>query len=86
MKVRSLEGERCDFCKNGILESKKVREIYKRNNEIVIIDDVPTFVCNYCGERYFLADVSKKMRAIAESRDRIKNKISVPLAEYGDYA
>ncbi|MFQ5637476.1 MAG: YgiT-type zinc finger protein [bacterium] len=43
-----------------------MREIYKRKNDIVIIDEVPTFVCNHCGEKYFLSEVSKKMRAIAE--------------------
>lgn len=85
MKKRSLEGERCDFCEIGILESKRVREVYRKNSDMVIIDDVPAFVCNHCGERYYLSEVSKKMREIAENQERIRNRISVPLAEYDEF-
>lgn len=82
MEKLSLEGERCDFCETGTLESKRVRDIYRKNTDLVIIDDVPALVCNHCGERYYLSEVSKKMRHIAENREKIKNKISVPIAEY----
>ena len=84
MKKKSLEGERCDFCEVGTLEYKTVREIYKKNDDIVIIDDVPTFACTHCGERYYLSEVSKKMRQIAENQESIRNRISVPLAEYNN--
>ena len=84
MKKKSLEGERCDFCEVGALEYKTVREIYRKKNDIVIIDDVPTFACSHCGERYYLPEVSKKMRQIAENQKSILNRISVPLAEYNN--
>ncbi|MFQ5707835.1 MAG: YgiT-type zinc finger protein [bacterium] len=80
----SLEGERCDFCEKGTLKAKRVREIFRKNQDIVLIDDVPAFVCNHCGERYYLADVNRKLRDIAENQEKIKNRISVPLADYED--
>lgn len=82
MEKLSLEGERCDFCETGTLKSKRVREIYRKNTDLVIIDEVPAFVCDHCGERYYLSNVSKKMRFIAENQKKIRNKISVPIADY----
>ena len=84
MVEKTLQGERCDFCEIGTLRFKRVREFYRKGEDVVIIDDVPAFVCNYCGERYYLAEVSKKMRHIAENGEKLKNRISVPVAEYGE--
>ena len=77
-----LEEERCDFCYNGNLQFKLCREIIKQGKELEIIENVPTFICNHCGMRYHLAEVTKKMNAIASNKAKLKHKISVPIAEY----
>lgn len=65
-----MNEQRCGFCETGTLLSRKVREIYRKKKDFIIIDDVPTFVCSHCGERYYLAEVSKRMRAIADDQDK----------------
>jgi len=82
MKNLELEGEGCDFCKTGTLQFERCREIFRQNGELIVIQNVPTFVCNNCGMYYHLANVAKKMRSIADNKVKIKDKISIPLAEY----
>ena len=82
MYSKDIEGERCDFCENGKLRFKLCREIIKREEDLTIVEKVPTFICNYCGMRYHLAEVTKKMNSIAMNKSELKHKISVPIAEY----
>ena len=48
----------------------------------MIIDNVPAYVCNTCGEHYHLAPVAKKLRNIAENRSKIEEWISVPITTF----
>lgn len=82
MYGKELEGERCDFCDSGNLQLKHCREIIKREQDLIIIDKVPAFICNYCGMRYHLAEVTKKMTSIAKNRSKRNRQISVPIAEF----
>lgn len=82
MKKKELEGERCDFCETGTLQFRQCREILRQNGELIVIQNVPTFVCNFCGMHYHLANVAKKMRQIAENKEQITHQISVPIAEF----
>ncbi|MBM3240976.1 type II toxin-antitoxin system MqsA family antitoxin [Candidatus Poribacteria bacterium] len=77
-----MENERCDFCHEGRLKAQNVREYYRYQGEIVIIDNVPAYVCNTCGEHYHLAPVAKKLRNIAENRSKIEEWISVPITTF----
>ena len=48
----------------------------------MIIEDVPAWVCNKCGERYHHARVFKRMRQIAAGSGRITKHVRVPVARY----
>jgi len=75
-----LTGERCDFCESGRLRGRKVREYYGPGRSTVVIDDVPAFVCDQCGHRYFAAQVAKDMRALFRRRANLRERISFPRA------
>ncbi|MBI1930795.1 YgiT-type zinc finger protein [Candidatus Poribacteria bacterium] len=77
-----MENERCDFCHEGRLHVQMVREYYRYQGDLVIIDNVPAYVCNTCGEHYHLARVAKKLRSIAENRSEIKERIPVPITTF----
>jgi len=72
MYNNELENEHCDFCENGKLQFKLCREIIKRGKELTIIENVPAFICNHCGMHYHLAEVTKKMSAIARNKGKLK--------------
>ncbi|HLN87069.1 MAG TPA: YgiT-type zinc finger protein [Candidatus Limnocylindrales bacterium] len=87
-KARDLTGEICTRCCVGRLAAKRGREYFRHGDEMMIIEDVPAWVCNKCGERYHHARVFKRMREIAAGSGRITKHVRVPVARYkaGDQA
>ena len=77
-----MEGERCDFCSDGRLEQTQVREYYRVGRGLVVIENVPAYVCSKCGERYYDADVAKQMRKLSKRGRQIKQRISFPLVRF----
>lgn len=77
-----MEGDRCDFCESGRLCGRRVREYYRVGKGLVVIDGVPAFVCDRCGERYYEADVAKQMRLLSRRRSSLKEKVSFPRVSF----
>lgn len=77
-----MEGDRCDFCSEGRLRSHQVREYYRAGKGLVVMERVPAYVCDKCGERYYDAHVAKQMRQLAKKRARVKARISFPLIRF----
>ena len=78
----SMEGDRCDFCLEGRLKAQEVREYYRAGKGLVVIEKVPAYVCEKCGERYYQAHVAKQMRQLAKRAPRVKARISFPLIRF----
>jgi YgiT-type zinc finger domain-containing protein len=55
--------ERCTFCK-GTLQEGKTEFIARVGDEIIVIRDVPAYVCDRCGEAYYSAEISRKIDAV----------------------
>jgi YgiT-type zinc finger domain-containing protein len=68
----------CYFCGKGVLEDKKVTVDFRWGTHLVVIEEVPAKVCSECGERYYSAEVSRKMERIAIEGKKEKT-IEVPL-------
>ena len=83
-----MTGELCALCCEGHLEAKRGREYFRHGEALIIIEDVPAWVCNKCGERYHHARVFKRMRQIAAVRHHLTEHVHVPVAHYqpGDEA
>jgi YgiT-type zinc finger domain-containing protein len=79
-----MEGDHCDFCLAGRLRSRQVREYYRIGKGLVLIENIPAFVCEKCGERYYEAAVAKRMRQLAKMRPRVKKRVSFPLVRFQD--
>lgn len=57
--------EPCSLCK-GKMEHKRVDVIKKTNSKIVVINEVPAYVCQQCGERYYPLEVVESIEKILE--------------------
>lgn len=77
-----MEGERCDFCKSGRLRARLVREYYRVGRGLIIMDDVPAYVCAECGHRYFEAQVTRDMRRLSRRRSLLKDRVSLPRVSF----
>lgn len=57
--------ERCSYCK-GNLEKGKTEFIAHVGNEVIVVRDIPAYVCNQCGEAYFTPEISRKIDKIMD--------------------
>jgi YgiT-type zinc finger domain-containing protein len=76
-----VKREICEFC-DGVIEDTIARVPFHYKRHIIYVDNVPVRLCRKCGEVYFVASVYKQLERIAEGRNRIRSKISFPLADY----
>jgi YgiT-type zinc finger domain-containing protein len=72
---------KCHFCGGDVVE-KKVTVDYRWGEELlVVLKGVPAGVCQVCGEKYFKAEVVKKMEQTAISSEKVEEKIQIPILE-----
>ena len=80
--------KKCNFCGNKNFKNKEVEYIYKREGQILLVNNVPCEECEYCGERYYEAKVLKKIEQdfdkIFYGRKKTRKKLSVPVEEYAE--
>lgn len=78
----------CHFCGNKNFKDNKVQYTYKRDNNYMIVEDVPCKQCEFCGEQYFEASVLKNIEmefnAIHLKGKSVENKIVIPVEVYAD--
>jgi len=77
-----MKDEQCEYCE-GALGMQHVLVPFRYNGETIYVENVPTWVCAKCGEKYFDAPVYKRLEQIARQRKRIRRAITFPLAKFG---
>ena len=63
--------DHCALC-NGKLEEGTTEFMARAGGEVVIINDVPTRVCEQCGEAYYSLETSRKIDAVMSEAHRKK--------------
>lgn len=53
----------CSFCK-GRLHQKETEFMGRVTNQIIVIKDVPAWICKNCGEAYFTPETSRKIDVV----------------------
>jgi YgiT-type zinc finger domain-containing protein len=53
--------EQCVFCGHKHLSNKTTRYIYQKDQQMLVVDNVPCMECTFCGEQYFDAIVLQKI-------------------------
>lgn len=73
---------KCFFCK-GKTKIKKVDVDFRWKGKLFVVKSVPVEVCSQCGERYYSAEVSKKLDEIIKKKDsktlRFQKTLEVPI-------
>ncbi len=59
----------CSLCK-GTLAEGKTEFLVRVHDEVIVIRDVPAYICDRCGEAYFTAEISRKIDAIMDEAHR----------------
>ena len=70
---------KCYFCE-GKTKIKKVDVDFRWKGKLNVIKNVPVEICSQCGERYYSAEVSKKIDEIVKApKINTKETIEVPV-------
>ena len=71
---------RCEYCDGTVREKVVEREAFKHKEGFVILEDVVIGVCDKCGNRYYSADILKRVEAIATGKIPPELTEEVPVA------
>lgn len=55
------------MCKNGEAKPGNATKTLERGETTIVIKDVPAFVCDNCGEKYFDDKTTERILEIAEN-------------------
>jgi len=73
---------KCYFCK-GKTKIKNVDVDFRWGEKLFVVKDVPVEICSQCGERYYSAEVSKKLDGLVKKQGSLRSKpkqvIEVPV-------
>ena len=76
----------CSFCGNKNFKEMLVQYIYRHDEKFLVVNNVPSEECEYCGERYFKASALKKIEKdffkIYASGKKAKKEVMVPVEEF----
>ena len=51
----------CHFCGNTEFKHRTVQYLYRHDNNLLFVNNVPCVECAFCGEQYFEAKVLKQI-------------------------
>ena len=66
----------CFRCK-GSTESKLKTHAVTLDKCVIIVKNVPSFVCKQCGEAYFTDDVMQNLEAIIDKLENIIKEVAI---------
>ncbi len=78
----------CHFCGNKNFKNTQVQYTYKHDDDFLIVNDVPSKQCEYCGEQYFkgsvLKQIEKEFFSIHSHGKKVKKELIVPVEQYSE--
>ena len=76
----------CSFCGNTKFLSKKVQYMYRKDDRMLLMNNVPCEECAFCGEQYFeartLKQIEDEFQRISSGAKTPDSTVQVPLEEF----
>ncbi len=78
----------CNFCGNKGFKYCLIQYVYRRGDQLLMINNVPCEQCDFCGEQYFEAVALKKIeedfKNIYISGKKTRKQVTVPVEEFAE--
>ena len=55
-----MKPNKCSFCRGRLYEGK-TEFVARVGDEVIVIKDVPAYICENCGEAYYTPEISRKI-------------------------
>ena len=72
----------CPVCNSNRSRLELVEEAFKIDGRHILVDRVPSEVCQQCGERSFSRETTEKVRRLVRSGANPRKSMSIPVYEY----
>jgi YgiT-type zinc finger domain-containing protein len=72
-------GYRCEYCEGTVLEKRVEQEAFKHKTGFVILEDLLIGVCDKCGNRYYSAEILRRVEAVATGKIPPERTEQVPV-------
>lgn len=72
-------GYQCEYCEGTVRAKKVEHEAFKHKSGFVILEDVEIGVCDHCGNRYYSAEVLRRVHAVATGKLHPERTEAVPV-------
>jgi YgiT-type zinc finger domain-containing protein len=80
--------EGCVFCGHKHLIDKNTRYIYQKDQQMLVVDNVPCLECAFCGEQYFdalvLHQIENDYLAISQHQKQPARTMQVAVEEFSN--
>jgi YgiT-type zinc finger domain-containing protein len=73
--------DKCYFCKGKVIK-QQVTIDYRWGDNLFVIKDVPSGVCQQCGEKYLTSGVYKDLEQLAKSKSHLMGKMEVDILAF----
>ena len=73
----------CFRCKGSTYYKLKTHAV-SLDNCVIIVKNVPSLICNQCGEAYFIDEVMQKIENIVDKLEKIIKEVAI--VDYSDSA
>lgn len=77
-----MYGYSCEYCEGTVKERVVEKEVFKHKNGFVMLENVPTGICDNCGYRYYHSTILKRVDEIAVDKEGSKRTESIPVTQY----
>ena len=78
----TLETSRCAVCGKPGIRLRRVTRSYGRGPRLLVIENVPVFVCPHCGESYVTADTLHALERIKLHRRKLAAPKRIAVARF----
>lgn len=73
---------RCHVCRGTKASKELVSEIFEIHGKHVLVENIPTLVCERCGEATFSRETTEKIRKMLHSENKPRKSVKIEIFEF----
>ena len=80
--MNSPKSRSCNVCKSQMVETKVEHPYWHDNALVALVNDVPSWVCQLCGHRYFDPMVENTLQRLVKDYIKLGQTFPIPTTPY----
>jgi YgiT-type zinc finger domain-containing protein len=80
--IRNVPMVECAYCGEAAAWETAMAHSFRSGEELIVIEKVPTMICDSCGQSYFLSPAWKFVNEVLKHPDKHTEKRMVKVATY----